>query len=485
VNVPISSDSSGPVLVVEGYGAAIFVERGHLVVRDGFPGEGTHREIRFPRGRSRLKRLVVRAPHGSISIAAVDWCSRMGIVLSFLGSDSRLANVLIPDTAHDGPLKRAQAIAAVLDISVELARDLTRRKLLSQLRVIETDFSRLGLANPERRSATCSAIRAAAASLAVDTELRNLLAREGYAARLYWSLLTDATLPWPDWTHSRVPTHWLRISPRELGATQQVRDATDPFNAMLNYAYTLLEVEVRVAVHVHGLDPDMGLLHVDSRARESLVYDLMDPIRSSVDVLCLEFARRAGLRPHMFHELRQGVVRLDPDIARDLAVWLTPRLQRPAQENANSYAAMLRGIEIPYRLSIRARRPVTAPTTVSEFGVCAYCGTALRRRGRKFCSRQCTLQRDVVERQPIRLAQARLAELKAAGRDPGHGGEAARRRGAKVAESNRRRAKYVSTDAKRLAANEAARRYRERKRAATSASGSAKAVSKRGNSAPA
>ena len=464
MNAPVSSESSGAVLVVEGYGAAIFVERGHLVVRDGFPGEGTHREIRFPRGRSRLKRLVVRAPHGSVSIAAVDWCNRMGIALSFLGSDSRLANVLIPDTAHDGPLKRAQAIAAVLDISVELARDLTRQKLLSQLRTIETDFSRLGLATPQRRSAVCSAIRAAATSLAFDTELRNLLVREGYAARLYWSLLTDATLPWPDWTHSRVSEHWLRISPRELGATQQVRDATDPFNAMLNYAYTLLEVEVRVAVHAQGLDPDLGLLHVDSRARESLVYDLMDPIRSSVDVLCVEFARRTGLRPHMFHELRRGVVRLDPDVARDLAAWLTPRLQRPAQESANSYAAMLRGIEIPYRLSIRARRPQAAATSESAFGVCAYCGTALRRRGRKFCSRQCTLQRDVTVRRPIELAQAKLALLVAEGRDPRSSLGENRVRSAKIAESNRRRAKHLTVEEKRNAQNESARRYRERKR---------------------
>jgi CRISPR-associated endonuclease Cas1 len=389
----------------------------------------------------------------------------MGIALSFLGSDSRLANVLIPDTTHDGPLKRAQAIVAVLDISVELARDLTRQKLLSQLRVIETDFSRLGLATPERRNATCSAIRAAVASLAVDTELRNLLVREGYAARLYWSLLTEAALPWPEWTHSRVPAHWLRISPRELGATQQVRDATDPFNAMLNYAYTLLEVEVRVAVHAHGLDPDLGLLHVDSRARESLVYDLMDPIRSSVDVLCLEFARRAGLRPHMFHELRHGVVRLDPDTARDLAAWLTPRLQRPAQENANSYAAMLRGIEIPYRLSIRARRPESAATSESAFGVCAYCGAALRRRGRKFCSRQCTLQRDAEVRRPIELAQAKLAQLVAEGRDPRSRLGENRERSAKIADSNRRRAKHVTAEDKRKAQNENAQRYRERKRA--------------------
>ena len=40
---------------------------------------------------------------------------------------------------------------------------------------------------------------------------------------------------------------------------------------------------------------------------------------------------------------------------------------------------------------------------------------------------------------PIKLAQARLVEMRAQGLDPGHGGEAAKQRGAKLAASNRLR----------------------------------------------
>jgi hypothetical protein len=56
--------------------------------------------------------------------------------------------------------------------------------------------------------------------------------------------------------------------------------------------------------------------------------------------------------------------------------------------------------------------------------------------------------------------------MKAAGHDPGHGGEAARKRGAKIAESNPG-ARLITTDDKRKANNDAARRYRERKKAVT------------------
>jgi CRISPR/Cas system-associated endonuclease Cas1 len=57
-----------------------------------------------------------------------------------------------------------------------------------------------------------------------------------------------------------------------------------------------------VACAVTGLDPDLGLLHVDSRLRESFIYDLIEPLRAPVDVLALEFMQKHGLRPFMFHE---------------------------------------------------------------------------------------------------------------------------------------------------------------------------------------
>jgi hypothetical protein len=94
------------VLVVEGYDARLYVERGHLVTRDGFPNEGKVREIHFPRGRCSIERIVVRAPGGSISMEAIDWCARMGIAISFVSPDSSLLNRLVPDAPHDGTVKK-------------------------------------------------------------------------------------------------------------------------------------------------------------------------------------------------------------------------------------------------------------------------------------------------------------------------------------------------------------------------------------------
>ncbi|MCH8255181.1 MAG: CRISPR-associated endonuclease Cas1, partial [Gemmatimonadetes bacterium] len=41
-------------------------------------------------------------------------------------------------------------------------------------------------------------------------------------------------------------------------------------NAILNYLYTILEAEARIACRTMGLDPGLGVLHSDQPARDSL-----------------------------------------------------------------------------------------------------------------------------------------------------------------------------------------------------------------------
>jgi CRISP-associated protein Cas1 len=53
------------------------------------------------------------------------------------------------------------------------------------------------------------------------------------------------------------------------------RYATLPANAMLNYAYAVLETLVRIATVSYGLDPRIGYLHASRQGRVALVYDLM------------------------------------------------------------------------------------------------------------------------------------------------------------------------------------------------------------------
>jgi CRISPR-associated protein Cas1 len=430
--------NASSVLVVQGYAASLNVERGHLIVRDGFTTQD-QREIHFPRGRCAVERIVIRAPGGTVSMEAIDWCARMGIAISFVASDSTLLNCLVPDAPQDGPVKRAQAVSAVTDDAVNLARYLLDKKLDSQIHAIERDFPRLRVGNVSARSTATAQVHACKASLSETTTLVDFLALEGRAAQVYWDLLVETPLPWRPWALKRIPAHWAAISPRTNGRRERVRDATDPFNAVLNYCYTLLEVETRIACEAVGLDPDLGLIHVDDRLRESFIYDLLEPLRAKADVCALELLHNEKLHPAMFHELRDGIVRLDPDLTGLLASALMPRFAKAALEIGNDYAKQLRRITVPRRLVREAPKPIAERREKWDRAACGHCKQPLPRKGLKFCGRQCYLRYSVEVAKPIEKAQARLAELRAEGLSPGHGGEAAKKRGAALAENNRRR----------------------------------------------
>jgi CRISPR-associated protein Cas1 len=449
-------EAIGRVLVVDGYGVTLNVERGHLVVRDGFPAEDALREVRFARGKSEVDRVIVRAPAGTLSIAALDWCTRMGVTVAIVGSDSRLINCLIPDGAHDGPLRRAQAISGTTDDALKLARWLLRRKLQSQLDAIGPDASRR------------SQLAALMDAIERDETLTELLIHEGLGAQIYSDSTIGTPLPWPSWAHSRIPTHWRLVSPRVSGGRNRVRDARDPFNALLNYGYTLLEVETRIACAAEGLDPDLGYLHVDARLRESFVYDLLEPLRVEVERLTLEWTRSTGerrsrgLRPWMFIELRDGIVRLDPDAARRYARAVMPRLRDPALRVAGDFATQLRRVTIPYRLIVE-RAPQKRPGTRAGVGApCEYCKQPLPKLGLKFCGRTCYLRHSVEIRRPIEEARRKLAEMRADGLTPGHGGEAAKKRGAAAALTCKRQSLGLTPEELRARRSQQQRQYRSR-----------------------
>ena len=88
---------------------------------------------------------------------------------------------------------------------------------------------------------------------------------------------------------------------------------------MLNYMYALLESESRLAAASVGLDPGIGVLHVDTDARDSLACDLMEPARPPVDAYLLKWITEGPLRREWFFEQRDGTCRLMGSFAMRLS----------------------------------------------------------------------------------------------------------------------------------------------------------------------
>jgi CRISPR/Cas system-associated endonuclease Cas1 len=57
------------------------------------------------------------------------------------------------------------------------------------------------------------------------------------------------------------------------------RNAAHPVNAILNYAYTVLEGELRIKVIADGYDPTIGIMHEGRDGSSKFVFDLMEPER--------------------------------------------------------------------------------------------------------------------------------------------------------------------------------------------------------------
>ncbi|MCK4565586.1 MAG: type I-C CRISPR-associated endonuclease Cas1 [Verrucomicrobia bacterium] len=101
------------------------------------------------------------------------------------------------------------------------------------------------------------------------------------------------------------------------------RPPTDPVNALLSFAYTLLVHDCRSALEGVGLDPCVGYLHTDRPGRPSLALDLMEEFRAFLaDRLVLSLINRRQIQPKDFNDSAGGAVAMT-DSARKtlLATW--------------------------------------------------------------------------------------------------------------------------------------------------------------------
>lgn len=119
------------------------------------------------------------------------------------------------------------------------------------------------------------------------------------------------------------------------------RNARHPMNALLNYAYAVVESEVRIAIAAAGLDPTIGHLHVCQPGRASFVYDLMEPHRPEVDRYVLDFVRRQAFMPRDFVIDAKGVCRLHPDLARILCERIDEGRRRASETIMQAEACLL------------------------------------------------------------------------------------------------------------------------------------------------
>ena len=306
-NPPLALAARSGVITLFGYGISVRVDRGHLILSDGVGDE--RRQGRFARVNHGIQRIVVIGSDGNVSLAALRWLADQKAAFVMLERDGSVLATTGPVRSSDARLRRAQACADSSGAGLLITRELIDKKIAGQERLVRERLRKIGAAD------TIARYRTQLNAAKTVQEIRGL---EALAAQAYWDTWHDLDLNFPRADLPRTPEHWRKFGTRKSPLTGSPQRATNPANAILNYLYTMLETETRLAIAVLGLDPGLGFLHADE-ARDSLACDLMEPVRPEVDRFLLDWISQTPLKREWFFELRDGNCRLMASFVEQLS----------------------------------------------------------------------------------------------------------------------------------------------------------------------
>jgi CRISPR-associated endonuclease Cas1 len=440
----------GEIVVADGYGLQIRINRGHLVINDGIAGEG-RRERRYGRATSNVSHLVVLGGSGSLSLDAIRWLADVGASLVCIDRDGSVMVTSAP-TKAEAKLRRAQALAPYNDSGLAVGRELLRRKLEGQLQV----HDRLRHPEPYPRRV----LERCLAALGQAGTIEELVVAEAEGAGAYWGAWADVEVRFQPADQRRVSEEWRRFGTRSSPIGSGPRLAVNPAGAILNYLYALLEAEARLACFTLGLDPALAVVHADIRGRDSLPLDLMEAVRPRVDGYLLALLRDRVFRASDFHETQRGNVRLLAPLTHELAETMPawrglvgpvaehvvamllksepklPHLPTPLTE-ANRRADRVRRHGAGREAARRQSRPEPR---------CKRCGGPLPHRERVYCDGCLPDYRREQYDAYAKAGVSGLSSLRDAGADPSHGGDAGKRRGATQSRQQRERREWEAAN---------------------------------------
>jgi CRISPR-associated protein Cas1 len=374
------------VITLFGYGIEVRVERGHLILKDGVGQE--RREGRFARVNHGIRRVVVIGNDGIVSLAALRWLADQNAAFVTLERDGSVVAVTGPVAPSDARLRRAQACAVLFDAVIPIVRKLIDQKLSGQEKVAREKLSDKSAADVIAR------FRQRLDNANTVAEIRWI---ESQGSAAYWSSWQRLSISFPKSDLPRVPDHWREFGSRTSPVSTGARNAANPANAMLNYLYTILEAETRLTAAALGLDPGLGVLHIDKPTRDSLACDLMEPVRPSVDAFLIDWLAKSPLKREWFFEQRDGTCRLMPDLAARLgesalkwrteiapiAEWFAEAVCS-VSPNAESFCGpQTRLTRQRWKESMRREdKPSKIDKRIRLQNVCATCGTAISSRNK-------------------------------------------------------------------------------------------------------
>lgn len=302
------------IVVLDGMGCALRVDRGALVAEDGV---GRYRRVRcFDRATHGLRRVVViGSSAGFVTLEALAWLRHLHVPVLVLAPDGVPTLASTPRMTDDARLRRQQVLAAEQPVGLDLARQLIEAKIVGQARLLVSRFA------ADDEAATLLDLAEAVCAAGDVEEVRQI---EASAAALYWQSWAGRPECAPQFAtkdRRRCPPHWFRYEGRRsvLASANANRRAERPTNAVVNYLAALLQCEAILACAAVGLDAGFGLVHNEAKSRQSLALDLIEPLRPEAEGYVLDLFSSRVLRKSELVEAPDGHVRLRGPLTHELA----------------------------------------------------------------------------------------------------------------------------------------------------------------------
>jgi CRISPR-associated protein Cas1 len=308
-------------LTLAGHGVSLRIHGGALEIKNGLTHYPQQREtyLFFPGDADLPERIILLDCSGSISFDVLSWLNEQKVNLIRIDWRGDIVCVAGAYGYSANPFRVQWQLESRGNpaLRIEYCRSIISKKIEASVVTLEKSIRR-----SEKWERAISVAYAALAKLDEKSPetIIELRALEANCAAAYFRSWQGMPIKWRGTSRRPIPDNWHSIEQRSSPFhSAGNRNAAHPVNAMLNYAYTVLESEMRIKAIAEGYDPTVGIMHEGRDGSSKFVFDRMEPERPTVDRTVLDFVKETVFDPADFTIRSDGVVRLNPQLARHVA----------------------------------------------------------------------------------------------------------------------------------------------------------------------